>query len=283
MTAQVRAFGGGPLHGSKWVRIAFLDETGISNIEHEPFAIVAGVIVHGDTDYLPLETRLAELVDEFFPKTHVEKRFIHTGQIYGGYGPFHKSQGWDEARRFGLIDELAKIPSELGLPIVWGAFERKKFAPHPKAITDKESVYSHVQAAVNCTLQVERAMREFCPSDEICSLVMENRDEARKLLKDAHRFLQNPPAGFVQGNNRFWMPLTRIRHTPHFEDKEDAGLLQMADFCCLVIKRRFMRDDRIAPYYEALRKSISFFHFDADHPIGMRDSDAILSQVTKQS
>lgn len=264
MSAKVRAFGGGPLQGSKWVRIAYFDESGVGDPTREPYAVVAGMIIHGDVDYLPLHKALNELVAEF-PSEHQEKRFIHTAQLYGGYYPFTEKNGWNEAKRFGLMEKLAALPNKLQFPVIWGHFQRSRFVEDPRNITNNESHYSHVMAAVNCTLQVERAMREGTPENEICSIVMEKREHTQKLLTDAQRFLANPPEGFVQGKNRHWMPISRIIGTPHFEQKEDAGLLQMADFCALVIKRQLMGDTYITPYFQELRKAIVFSHADPAH------------------
>lgn len=266
MSSAVPAFGGGPLLGSKWVRIAFLDESGVGNPEVEPITVVAGVVVYGDVDYVPLKTALDEIVASF-PKEQKEKRFVHTAQLLGGFHPFTKANGWTETKRLDVLARLAQLPTEIGLPIVWGEFERARFKEDPRNVTNNESHYSHVMAAVNCTLQVERLMRENTPPNEICSIVMERREHTQKLLTDAQRFLSNPPDGFVKGNNRHWMPISRIIGTPHFEVKEDAGLLQMADFCALILKRRLMRDPRVDPFYEAIRPAIAFYRKQTEHPI----------------
>ena len=260
------AFGGSALQGNKWVRIAFLDETGIANILHEPFAIVAGMIVLGDVDYIPLRKKLDELVNQF-PATHIEKRFIHTAQIFGGYTPFTEENGWDVARRFKLLNDLAELPRTLKLPAVWGHFDRSRFVDDPRNFTKNESHYSHVHAAVNCTLQVERFMREFCPENEICSIVMENRNGVQNMLRDAHRYHVRIAEEDVQGNNKYWLPIKRIIGTPHFEEKEDAGLLQLADFLAFVLKRRMMRDDRIQDIYSKVREAIVYLHRDPSHPL----------------
>jgi hypothetical protein len=54
-----RAFDGGPLERQK-VRFVYLDEGGIS--KREPWVVVAGVILHGDTQVVPLGDHLGMLV-----------------------------------------------------------------------------------------------------------------------------------------------------------------------------------------------------------------------------
>ena len=60
------AFGGGKLAGHQLVRFVFLDEAGIS--KHEPYAVVAGVMVHGDTQVIPLEEHLNALIQKHIPE-----------------------------------------------------------------------------------------------------------------------------------------------------------------------------------------------------------------------
>lgn len=55
----LRALGGEPLEGRNPVRMVFLDEAGYS--AHEPFAVRAGVIVHADEQWRPVQERLNAL------------------------------------------------------------------------------------------------------------------------------------------------------------------------------------------------------------------------------
>jgi hypothetical protein len=50
------------------VRFVFLDEGGIS--QREPFAVVAGVVVHGDKQLIPLELEIQRLVRKHIPQEH---------------------------------------------------------------------------------------------------------------------------------------------------------------------------------------------------------------------
>jgi Protein of unknown function (DUF3800) len=270
-----RALGGGPLLGSRWVRQAFLDETGVSESRdalkqrEEPTAVVAGVVLHGDTDFPKVESKLIEIVASF-PEQHVKRRFIHTAELYGGYGPFTKQNGWDEQRRFDVLAEIADIPGALSTPIVWGACDKADFVEHPEMVAEYKSAnrWAHVMAAADCSGHIERYMREYCV-DEYCSVVMENNDHARQLLKDQQRFLKNPPDGFINERNANWFPLTRVRGTPQFEEKNDCSVLQLADFCCLVIKRRLMNDAQIAPFYDKIKDMIMYVRREIGHPLGV--------------
>jgi hypothetical protein len=65
------AFGGGPLRGDKIVRLVYLDEAGISNPAHEPWLVVAGIVINADKQFKLIESYLDELVKKHIPQ---EKR-----------------------------------------------------------------------------------------------------------------------------------------------------------------------------------------------------------------
>ncbi len=49
------------------MRLAYLDESGTGKIEHEPYAVVAGVIVNADRQYKAIEQYLAAMADQYLP------------------------------------------------------------------------------------------------------------------------------------------------------------------------------------------------------------------------
>lgn len=59
-----KGFGGGELRGERIVQLVYLDEAGISNRTHEPYLVVAGVIVNADKKWKELEQHLYALAEE---------------------------------------------------------------------------------------------------------------------------------------------------------------------------------------------------------------------------
>lgn len=47
-------------------------------------------------------------------------------------------------------------------------------------------------------------------------------------------------------------PFLRIKDGVHFARKDEATMLQLADMCVYVIKRRLMNDPLVFPFYDAL-------------------------------
>jgi hypothetical protein len=80
--SRLLAFGGGPLHGHKLVRIAYLDEAGIS--DKEPFAVVAAVIIDGDRHWRALHDALSGLADLCAPPEKRNGFIFHATELFGG-------------------------------------------------------------------------------------------------------------------------------------------------------------------------------------------------------
>lgn len=248
------------------MRFAFVDEAGISQRRQEPYAVVAGVVLVGDVQILELEIALEEIVARF-PETHTKERFIHTAKLYGGYGEFHKAKGWTGDLRFSILDAVGALFAEHNVHIVWGVCDKSTLSETLINNYDNEHQAAHVMAAANCTLQIERYMREFCP-DELTWIVAENNNDNRGALKTMHRFFAKIPNEYAAAFDHRWVPITRIRGTPKFEEKEDASHLQLADYCAFVIKRRMMGDERIERFFSPLRSQFPYGRSDTpNHPM----------------
>src|SRR5688572_19923792 len=79
-----RSLSGDPLDGDKIVRFIFCDEAGISNPEHEPFAVVAAVIIDADRQLHAIERHLAKLVDRHIRPRHREGFVFHATELFNG-------------------------------------------------------------------------------------------------------------------------------------------------------------------------------------------------------
>jgi hypothetical protein len=82
----MHAFGGGPLNGDSLVRILYLDESGIGKITHEPHLLVAGVLVHGDKQWVPVRDHLRSLLEGAVPAGQPIPKCLHAVDIYHGRG-----------------------------------------------------------------------------------------------------------------------------------------------------------------------------------------------------
>jgi hypothetical protein len=223
--------------GSKVLRFVFLDEGGISR--YEPFVVVAGVIVHGDEQLIPLERELANLVKKHIPKEHQPGFVFHATDIWSGTGKiFGDRDRWTLDRRLIILRDLARIPRKLDIPIVHESYEKAKFLedrPKSSIPTAHEiSVAAHAVAFASCTLRIEEYMRE-CFSSEVAQIVAEDNDQARKMIKNVHDGFRYPQRleGIIRNT---LLPLRHIRGSVHFADKNESAPLQIADLCAFIIR-----------------------------------------------
>lgn len=256
----MRAFGGGELAGTNMARTIFLDEAGISRPDQEPFVVVAGVIINNDNDWKRMEDHLWQMVTENFEEAEWPKAFFHAYALYSGRTPFDAARGWDEKKRFRVLDELANFPSQYAIPIVYGFRERALHADAPpNSWIENKTHAAQVVSTMICMQHAEMWMR-MSPGvndDEIAQLVLEDQKDVRRYMKEIARVMRNPPAEWVKQNPR-GLPLTRLVGSPHFEEKQDVSLLQIADVCAYVIKRQLMRDPMIERFFRPMRKCFPF-------------------------
>ena len=66
MLSWVLAFGTASPQGHSLVRLAFMDGAGTSR--REPFVVVAAVMIYADTQLIPVEECLEELVEKGIPE-----------------------------------------------------------------------------------------------------------------------------------------------------------------------------------------------------------------------
>lgn len=238
------------------VRFVFLDEGGIS--KHEPWVVVAGVIVHGDRQVIPLEEYLAELIEWHIPEEHREGFIFHAKDLWSGIGPIFKDrEKWPLHKRLNILDDLVRIPRRLQIPIVFYAFEKARIAfegLEKEPSVHEVSVAMHGMAFTGCTLRTEQQMREIWPN-EIAQLVAEDNDQARAIIKRSHEIIRNP-LWLRQNNFEGFdvLPLKRIRGAVQFASKSESGPLQLADTYAFFIRGHLSGHKMAYPFYRKLRK-----------------------------
>ncbi len=262
------------LCGTKLVRLAFLDESGRSR--REPFLVVAGMIIHGDHDYRPLEERLKAIVEKHIPEPDRDGFVFHAKEIFHG-GKYFDRTTWPRERRLPLLDELASIPQKINFPVVFGHISKAEYRASiadtiatmvPKTRDHAIDVAEHMQAFARCEIAIERHMYTF-PRDEIAMLIAEDTDRVKDAVKAAHTILKSQKElaeghfAEVEG-----LPLKKIVDTPHFAAKADSAPLQIADVCAFLIMRRLMRREDTQPYFEKVATQLTWRAADFGEPMG---------------
>lgn len=234
-----RALGGGPLNGSKWVRVLYMDEAGIGKIERDPHVIVAGVVIHADTQWGPLANRLDQLLTDATPAGAKKPRFLHAKDIFHGSGEFPR-ETWDLPRRNALLWDTGLLIHEFNVPVVWISIDRKALRREFPNLSAQEALETaYLVGAVGCFMQAEKFMRQDHVAGEVCSIVMEQNHELQKRIPEMVAFMRNPgeeEKNLLPGWEAV-MPLTKLIDTPACQPKTASSILQLADYAAFAIKR----------------------------------------------
>jgi hypothetical protein len=258
MTAP--AFGGGSLQGHKLTRYVYLDESGIGDPDREPYLVVAGVIVHADIQLLGLEQYLRDMAAEYVPEEKRPGFFFHAKHLWNGTGPgsvFDRAT-YPRERRLEALQDLCEIPERFDLPIVVGNIHRAKYAAkHGQQVKDFTASIQAVASTV-CLISVEKYMRKYWP-DEVATLVYENNDEAKKLIRGTHNQIRNTDTkNKVSGSFAEFLPIQKIAETAFFAEKTESSSLQVADAVAHTIFRKLRGDPDVDRFYKPMEKQIAY-------------------------
>jgi hypothetical protein len=235
------AFGGGELAGDQWVRILYLDESGIGKIEKDPILVVAGVLIHADSQWGPISNRLNKILLDAVPIGQKTPRYLHAKDIFHGSGEFPRG-GWPDTVRFGILEELSKLPEEFDVPVVWSSMNRRAYAKeYPTESRAEHLRDAYTVCAIACCMQAEVYMRELPNCAEVSSIVLEQNKELEKRIPEMFAFMRNPSDEDKEKLLPGWnlvMPFQKIIDDPSSQPKSASNILQLADFCAFAIKRR---------------------------------------------
>lgn len=252
------------------MRLVYVDEAGLSNPEQEPFLVVVGAVVHGDSALNGIEANLRRIREKHIPERFGDDFVFHAFELFGGKGKHFTREKpdfigpieWPLSRRLAIADEILSIPKKFSLPIAMGFVKRNEFSKDFAAKdfgTDDETVAAHVLAFTSCSFFIEQWMR-LNASNENCLLVVEDNDRARSLLRGMHQWHQSAEAREVfKDLGREFFPFRKIREDPLFQKKRSSSGLIIADFCAYVMKRILMGDERYrSPFGLFVKNIISF-------------------------
>jgi hypothetical protein len=252
------------------VRLIYLDEAGISSLDHEPIMTVAGVIVHADGQFKAIERHLDELAERLVPDRSEDFSF-HAYELFQGVGHFSDRDKWPLEKRLEILDELAAIPNKFNLPVCHCSMDRAEVRRQiTEASTHSAELATHAHAFFYAAAQVELIMRAMS-ADEVAMLIAEDREQVRRILKVVHSIFRGRTPSrlqeFLGAMEAPWnkiVPFENVVESVQFAQKTESSLLQIADVCAFAIKRWVARK----PHSERLFKPISEQFILADVPVG---------------
>lgn len=247
-----QAFDWGELAEARAVRIAYLDEAGIS--AREPFCVVAAVIIDSDRQAKGLEEALATLADGCAPPEHREGFIFHGKELYHGGKVLTRERYRPEHGR-GYLKSLVNIPGDNDMEVAMHYIDKAEAAALQElpGTAHERAILFHTMAFIGCAFAIEMLMQTSYP-DEVIHLVAENNTQSARAIRDAHAFLKNPAkvATLPEDVRAAYLPLRHIVDTTFFAEKAESAPLQLADACAFAIRRHLERRDDAAEYYDPL-------------------------------
>jgi hypothetical protein len=243
------------------VRIALLDDAGVDI--REPRFIVAGVILAPDRHTALVVDRLFPLARKIRPdKPNV---VLHASDLWHGAKEFTRDK-CPQLRRQEIVREIAAIPGEFGLPVVFGQCTKAgipKIKPETKADREIAEAAPHISAQWECSMWIEHWMRAHAP-DEIAHLVHEDHSRSKKSLKWFHNIARDPQLGSAifpgllstSPTLSKILPFRKIKGPIYYADKYEERLLQVADTCAFVISRHLAGHPDISDVFAVLEPQI---------------------------
>jgi hypothetical protein len=239
------------------MKLVYQDEGGTA--PHEPYLVVAGVIVDGDRQLVAIENHLDILLQKHIPEEDRDGFIFHATDIWSGKKYFSDRERWPFERRLEILGDLARIPGHFDVPVAWGFIEKAKFPDLKMAIAFDAAgidVARHIMAFTDCSLVVEYFMRE-CTKNEIALIIAEDRDIVRQAVKEAIALYRSPAELKAWGlDKKQLLPFRHIRDTVHFAKKPESRHLQLADACTFVIKGHLTNQVRGDSFYAELKKML---------------------------
>lgn len=238
------------------MRFVYLDESGVGDAKHEPFLVVAGVIVHADIQLKAIEAYLTSMKTDYVHPTIRKFTHFHAKELFHGGRIFTRETYSDNIRR-SILQEICEIPGKFDLPVVLGFIHREKYRVSSHRVNWEAKhllVGAQSVASICCLIQTEHYMRKS-NDNEVASVIYENNNDARKSIKDSQRmlkdgeFTKNFGSDVLTDQARKLLPLSRIVESPLFAEKNESSILQVADAVAWAINRKLRNADECDRFF----------------------------------
>lgn len=165
------------------MRKIYADEGGISG--NDPILVVAGVVVHADTQLIPIEEFFWEIIGKRIYKEDRNNFIFHAEELFHGSGKvFGNRDKYPLKRRCALLKSVLSIPRLLHLPVVFGFIRKEKRKLGQSKKSARESLaLDHALAFSYCAISAEMFMRNYTQGEVAEITAEETRKRERPWLK----------------------------------------------------------------------------------------------------
>ncbi len=227
------------------VRIAYFDEAGVAKEKQEPFLVVGGVLIHGDSEWQPIEICFNAILATI-PSEIRDGFCFHAMHLHGDHPKFKGLLG--PKQRFDLLSNVVETIKLFKLPISYGAVRREKIWEQlPTLKSEERTHFAHQLAFVSCALGFQGWFSRG-PFDEVAICVVEKNDAKNRQLHLKQNFAKLRTEGWI--NVPFGV-LFNFVDALHFARSSESIGLQLADTVAFLVKRHLMgKEDTEALYQE---------------------------------
>lgn len=221
------------------VRLVYLDEAGISNNGSENTLVIAGCVIDMDLHWHPLRKQFESLVEKFVPPEHRPGFVFHAKDIWHGAKAFDRRAYAGDRRA--VLRSLCALIGELDVGIVYGFARKDELATtltnlgeanDPKLI----GAVAYMAAFVEALHQANTWMSRNAPR-ELCSVVVEDNDELRRLGKTVFAEMRSGTVPAAVRELLPGLPFEHVLDEPSYTRKAGAPVLQLADLCAFLLRR----------------------------------------------
>lgn len=252
---QPLALGGKPLEGERVVKFAYLDEAGIGG---EPWVVVGGILIDPDKQWTSLRQYLDDMADYHLLSEDKPGYVFHAKDIFSGSRFFDKAK-YPLKKRQEMLHDLCEIPALCGATIFVGIVDLLKYhASRPDRTKGKAISEAHRISYAICVCMIDFYMKSYEDKDELVTLVVENNNDARRHIKQMQKHLNSQELATSLGDHEMtrFLPVTKIVDVPHFVDKEDSPIMQIADVCAFVMMRHCCGLPHVDEYMKLIKPRI---------------------------
>jgi Protein of unknown function (DUF3800) len=256
-----KALGGALSGDGNVVKLVYIDEAGISNTIHEPYLVVAAIVVNPDKQWRDLERYYDDLANELFadfeqhPDVDPYRFVFHAKDVWHGNGAFDRRK-WKLQERMKVMSRLAQVPSLFNLRVGLGIIDRERFREEmlrqtPAASPRYIQAMCHTIAFVYAIQDVDAELEKNAP-DEVAMLIAEDAPQTKKHISMLHEGYTASHVGYEDAPKDAFLS-KRIVDTVHFAKKDQSLLLQIADHCAFIAKRKAMKCPHVVPFYHQIK------------------------------
>jgi hypothetical protein len=211
------------------VRIAYFDEAGPAS--------VGGILVHGDTEWQPLEHACNKIIATFVPEELWKTFHFHGMHLHSGHKSY-KGLLSPEAR-FQILREVVGLIAHFKLPVSYGAITRSKLREMWVHSSVQQRVHLAHQFALGlCATGFQGWFNRGPFGDEVAICVADRNETKNRQLSLKQTFQVGRLVGAVPGDAL--TTLINFIDALHFAALNESFGLQLADIATFVIKRHLM-------------------------------------------